>query len=202
MSGEHESALEATGAAQRRVLLQVMLLNAMLAAALFAGGVVADSSGLLANAMDNLSDALTYAASYFAVTRSRRWKALAAGLTGIMLFVLAIGVTLDAARRYFEGSEPMGAAMIGLSLVATAVNFWCIRLLAGFRKAEVNLRAAWTMSLNDFASNFGILLAGLVVWLTGRSWPDLVVGLLIAAVAAYGGVKTLLDARAEAAKDR
>ncbi|MFC7516843.1 hypothetical protein ACFQUU_17695 [Herbaspirillum sp. GCM10030257] len=56
--------------AERRVLLQVLLLNAGLAAALLAGGLLADSSGLLANALDNTSDALTYAVSYFAVSRS------------------------------------------------------------------------------------------------------------------------------------
>ena len=51
------------------------------------------------------------------------------------------------------------------------------------------------MSVNDFASNFGILLAGLLVVLFNRNWPDLAVALLIAIVAIYGGIKTLADAR-------
>ena len=66
-----------------------------------------------------------------------------------------------------------------------------IKLLRRFRRADVNLRAAWTMSLNDFASNFGIVLAGVV----GSNWPDIAIALVIAAVASYGGVKTLLEAR-------
>jgi Co/Zn/Cd efflux system component len=63
---------------------------------------------------------------------------------------------------------------------------------------DVNMKAAETFSFNDFASNGGILVAGaLVLWL-GQAWPDLVVGVLVAAIALKGGVDILRDA----AKDR
>lgn len=194
MSSDH-SGLDSSDASQRRALLQVLLLNAGLAAALFTGGLFADSSALLANALDNTSDAATYAISYFAVTRSQRWKALAASITGVMLLLLAVGVTVDAVRRFFVGSEPLGPAMMVMAAIAVAVNALSIRLLKRFRRADVNLRAAWTMSLNDFASNFGIVLAGVLVAWAGSNWPDVAIALIIAAVAVYGGVKTLRDAR-------
>ena len=58
------------------------------------------------------------------------------------------------------------------------------------------MKAAETFSLNDFASNGGILVAGgLVMWLD-QAWPDLVVGVLVAAIAAKGGLDILGDARA------
>lgn len=198
MSGKHHAGLDPENAAQRRVLMQVLLLNAGLALALLAGGVLADSSGLLANALDNMSDAVTYAISYVAVTRSQRWKALAASITGIMLLVLAVGVTIDAVRRFVAGSEPVGPGMVAMALLATAVNAWSLRLLTSFRRADVNLRAAWTMSINDFASNLGIIVAGGLVWILGGSnWPDLAIALVIAGIAIQGGVRTLRDARAE-----
>ena len=60
---------------------------------------------------------------------------------------------------------------------------------------DVNLRAAETFSLNDFASNGGIIVAGgLVLWLD-QSWPDLVVGVIVAGIAARGGLEILEDAR-------
>lgn len=68
------------------------------------------------------------------------------------------------------------------------------KLLAGMRGEGVNLRAAWTFSVNDFLSNFGIVVAGALVWVRGRTWPDLVVGLIVAVVAGYGGVEILRDA--------
>ena len=59
------------------------------------------------------------------------------------------------------------------------------------------MKAAETFSFNDFASNGGILIAGgLVLWLD-QSWPDLVVGLIVAGIAVKGGVDILRDSRAE-----
>lgn len=195
--GEQKAELDPGDAAERRVLLQVLLLNAGLAVGLFLAGMFADSSALTANALDNLSDAMTYGVSFFAVTRSQRAKSISAGITGVMLLVLAVGVTIDAVRRYVNGSEPVGGAMMGMAVVAVVINAICVKLLRSFRGSDVNLRAAWTMSINDFASNFGIVIAGgLVVWL-GTNWPDLLLGLIIAAVALYGGVKTLRDAYGE-----
>ncbi|MBA3894374.1 MAG: hypothetical protein H0X69_11885 [Gemmatimonadales bacterium] len=55
----------------------------------------------------------------------------------------------------------------------------------------MNLRAAWTFSINDFLSNLSIVVAGVLVHLLRRNWPDLVVRLAIAGVAAYGGIEIL-----------
>jgi Co/Zn/Cd efflux system component len=52
-----------------------------------------------------------------------------------------------------------------------------------------------TFSINDMLSNLGILAAGVLVLLLGRAWPDLVIGMAIAFVAAKGGWEILEDAR-------
>jgi Co/Zn/Cd efflux system component len=58
------------------------------------------------------------------------------------------------------------------------------------------MRAAETFSFNDFASNGGILIAGgLVMWLR-QPWPDLVVGAIVALIAAKGGLEILEVAKA------
>ena len=57
---------------QRRILAQVLVLNVLLSASLFASGIYADSSGLMANALDNASDSAVYAISYMAVGHSPR----------------------------------------------------------------------------------------------------------------------------------
>lgn len=194
MSTDHELKIDPADAAQRRVLLQILVLNVGLSAGLFAGGLLADSSGLIANALDNASDAMAYLVSYLAVTRSQRWKSLAAAFTGVMLLVLAVGVMLDGVRRFISGSEPLGTVMVTLALIAIAINALSIKLLRTHRREDVNLRAAWTMSINDFVSNFGIIIAGGLVTLLGRNWPDLAVAFGIVAIATYGGIKTLRDA--------
>jgi Co/Zn/Cd efflux system component len=183
---------------QRRTLLTVLGLNAGLAAALGIGGVSADSSALLANALDNASDAAVYLISFLAIGRAGTWKRGAARASGIMLLVFAVGVLVDAVRRVITGTEPIGPTMMALALVAAVVNLICLQLIRRQHSGDVNMKAAETFSFNDFASNGGILVAGaLVLWL-GQAWPDLVVGVLVAAIALKGGVDILRDA----AKDR
>ncbi|MDG2522132.1 cation transporter [Caulobacter segnis] len=182
---------------QRKTLATVFLLNAALAGGLGVGGVVADSSALLANAVDNGSDAAVYLISFLAVGRAGRWKRGAARLSGIMLLIFAVGVVADAVRRWVVGTEPVGGTMMVLALVAAVVNLVCLILVKRQGGKDVNMRAAETFSLNDFASNGGILLAGALVMLTGQAWPDLAIGVLVAAIALKGGVEILQDARRE-----
>lgn len=184
-------------AGERRALRLALLLNLGLAAGLGTAGVLADSSGLIANGLDNLSDALVYAISYYAVNRSMHWKIRAARVSGVMLLVLSAAVLLDVMRRFIWGAEPLGGIMIAMTLVAGVVNIISLRLLQRFRHGDVNLRAAWTFSVNDLIANLGLLVAGILVTSLGHAWPDLLLGLAIAVVAAKGGIGILLEAQAD-----
>lgn len=181
--------------APRNALLIALVLNVGLAAGLFLTGLLARSSGLLANGLDNTSDAAVYGISLFAMNRGEIWRVRAAQLSGVMLLVLAVGVLFEVIRRFFSGAEPIGSAIIVMSIVAAAINILSLKVLSSHRGASVNLRAAWTFSVNDLLSNFGLLIAGLLVMLLDQSWPDLVIGLAIALIATKGGIETLLDAR-------
>ena len=183
---------------ERPTLWIVLILNAGISAAFFLVGLASDSSALIANGVDNLSDALVYLLSLIALSRGAVWKTRVATVSGTMLLLFAVGILVDVGRRYLYGSEPIGSAMMAMSAVAAAVNYICLRLLQRLEKPDVALRAATTFSFNDFISNGGILVAGgLVLWLSGN-WPDLIVGVLTAFVAIKGGIKILKDARAEA----
>lgn len=198
------AALSDVDRAQRRTLLWVFVLNAALFVSLGLAGLLADSSALIANAVDNASDAAVYAISFLAVGRAAVWKRRAAGVSGIMLLIFAGGVLLDVIRRWWLGTEPVGWTMMALALVAAGVNLVCLFLLRRAQSDDVNMRAAETFSLNDFASNGGILVAGaLIMWLN-QARPDLVVGVLVALIAAKGGLEILRDAaesRAEPATE-
>ncbi|HFL6094974.1 cation transporter [Blastomonas sp.] len=195
------AATDPTAPDERRTLWIVLLLNAAIAAGFFVSGLFADSSALIANGVDNLSDTAVYALSIIAMTRGNAWKTRAATASGVMLLIFAGGIMLDVGRRYIQGSEPIGPTMMIMSAVAGVVNYTCLRLLQRLKEPDVNLRAATTFSYNDFISNGGILIAGfLVLWL-GSNWPDLLVGLATAVIAIKGGIEILRDARAETKKD-
>ena len=96
------------GGRERRTLWIVLLLNAAIAAGFFISGFFADSSALIANGVDNLSDTAVYALSLVALTRGETWKTRAATASGVMLLIFAGGILIDVGRRYLQGSEPIG----------------------------------------------------------------------------------------------
>ena len=134
---------------ERRTLWIVLLLNAAIAAGFFATGLTGDSSALIANGVDNLSDTAVYALSLIALSHGRTWKTRAATVSGVMLLIFAGGILLDVGRRYIQGSEPIGPTMMVMSAIAGVVNYICLRLLQLLKQPDVNLRAATTFSYTN-----------------------------------------------------
>ena len=200
MSGGHE--VDVGSPEKRKTLWVVLWLNVAIAIGFFAVGYFADSNALLANGLDNSSDAIVYALSLLALSRSRSWKRGAARFSGIMLLVFSAGVIFDAYRRFVEGSDPGGMLMMAMAFVAGLVNLYCLRLLQKMENKDVNMRAATTFSFNDFISNGGIIIAGIVVLITGANWPDLVVGIAVACIALYGGIQILRDTHMDVHDER
>ena len=78
-----------------------------------------------------------------------------------------------------------------IALVANTLGFL---LLVRFRDGDINLRATWICSRNDMIGNLGVLLAAaLVIW-TGSPLPDIVIGLLIAAVVVHSAWRIVNEA--------
>jgi len=192
-----EGDLDLASAEKRRTLWMVLWLNVAIAVGFFVTGYIGDSNALLANGLDNSADAVVYGLSLLALSRSRRWKRGAARFSGVMLLIFAAGVIADAVRRYVDGSAPGGLTMMVMAAVAAAVNLRSLQLLNRMKSKDVNLRAATTFSFNDFVSNGGIIVAGVIVMLTGANWPDLLVGIAVACIAFYGGIEILRDAHTD-----
>ena len=175
--------------------MAVLVLNVALVISLMITGIMADSSGLLANAIDNASDVAVYAISLFAIGRPLHFKRTAATVSGVLLLIFTVGILVDAIRRFITGSEPIGVTMMVMAVIAAIINLVCVKLLARLGKKDVNLRAAQTFSINDFVSNGGVLVAGILVLWTGQYWPDLLVTLGVVAIVGKGGFEILRDTR-------
>ena len=188
---------EARNEAERRVLTTLIAINAVMFVAEFLLGWLGQSTGLIADSLDMLADALVYATSLYAVGRAASIKHTAAHLSGGLQIALACLVLIDVARRGWFGSEPVGAWMIGVAAVALIANVNCLWLIRKHRDGEVHMRAAWIFSANDVIANAGVILAGVLVLATGSRWPDLVIGLIVALVVLRGGIRILRDARTD-----
>lgn len=95
--------VEANTAAERRVLWIALGLNLAMAVVGGVAGWFGESTGLLADALDMLSDATAYAIGLAAIGRAVRFKANAAMLSGTVLLVLGLGVLVEVGRRAMGG---------------------------------------------------------------------------------------------------
>ncbi len=168
---------EAKNTNERRVLLIALALNAAMAVIGGVAGWVGHSTGLLADALDMLADAMAYAIGLVAIGRTARFKANAA--SGSVLLVLGLGVLVEVGRRVMHGAEPQSLWMIGTACLSLVVNLTVLRLLSPLKSGEVHLRATWLFTRADVVANIGVILAGaLVLWFSSPV-PDLVIGALI-----------------------
>jgi cation diffusion facilitator family transporter len=186
----------ATGA-ERRTLVIVLVLNAAMFLAEFSAGLLAGSTALLADSLDMLADAMVYALGLFALGRAPHWRARAALTSGMLQLALGLGVGVEAAVKLFVDALPDTATMGVFGVIALLVNGVCFLLLSRYRDGDINLRATWICSRNDMLGNVGVLAAaGMVSWLNAR-WPDILIGLLIAAIVIRSAVRIAREARAQ-----
>jgi cation diffusion facilitator family transporter len=160
-------------------------------------GWVADSTGLLADGLDMLSDAMAYAIALAATGRSLRFKTHAARVSGAVLLVLGVGVLVEAGRRAIYGSEPASAVMVAVAVMALMVNVSVLRLLHPFRAGEIHLRATWMFTRADVVANLGVIVSSALVYITGSHYPDIVVGGAIGAYVVHEAVEILREASGE-----
>ena len=191
-------AQEAEALAQARDLRLLLAINATMFVAEGMAGWLAGSMALVSDALDMLADAIVYALSLYAVGRSVQDKARAAAWSGMFQIALGLGAGAESLRRFFFGATPEPLAMLGVGALALAANLVCLHIIARHRHGEVHMRASWIFSRNDVLANLGVMGAGILVMLVQAPWPDLVVGLAIAAVVIRGGMDILAQARAAA----
>lgn len=87
------------------------------------------------------------------------------------------------------------ALMGGVGLLALVATGAVLVFLWRHRGDDVNLRSAWLCSRNDVGANVGALLVASGVALTGSAWPDIAIGLLIAAMVGSSAVDVIRTAR-------
>lgn len=183
---------------ERRVLRIALGLNAAMAAIGGLAGWIAQSTALLADALDMLSDATAYAIALTAIGRSALFKIRAATISGGLLLVLGVGALFEVGRRLIYGAEPLSEWMIGTAVLSLIVNLTVLRLLAPMKAGGVHLRATWLFTRADVVANVGVILAGLLILWLGVPYPDYVIGTLIGLYVIKEAVEILRDARSEA----
>ena len=172
----------------RRVLWIALAVNAVMFGVELAGGLMADSVSLLADAVDFFGDAANYGISLAVLAMASAWRSRAALIKGATMGGYGVFVLGKAAWNATAGTVPDPFTMGAIGFLALAANVSIAVLLYRYRGGDANMRSVWLCSRNDAIGNVAVLLAALGVFGTGSNWPDL-------AVAAIMGVLAVLAAK-------
>ena len=182
----------------RKVVITVAALNLAYFGVEFAVALAIDSVSLFADSVDFLEDAsvnflIAIAIGWSAPSRARVGMALAG-----ILFIPGLATLWTAWEKFLL---PMPPAPLPLSLAgggALVINLSCALMLAQFRAHSGSLtRAAFLSARNDVLANVAIIAAGFATAYTLSGWPDLIVGLGIAAMNADAAREVWLVAHGE-----
>jgi len=181
--------------ANRGRLTVVFAITLVVFAVELAGGFLANSLALLADAGHMFTDVagigLALAAIWFAgrpATQDRtfgylRLEILAAVINAVLLFAVAAFVLVEAWRRLSEPPEIASGLMLTIALVGLAANATSLYLLRDAQRESLNMRGAYLEVMGDLAGSAAVIVAALIIAATGWTAADAVasavIGLLI-----------------------
>lgn len=161
-------------------------------------GVLSGSMALVADAGHNLSDVLGLVIAWGATTLAARpasarftygfkSSSILAALANAALLLAAIGaIFVETVRRLLEPAPVEGGPVIAVAAVGIVVNTATALLFLRGRKHDINIRGAYLHMAADAAVSAGVVIAGILIALTGATWIDPVTSLIIVAVIAHG----------------
>ena len=167
---------------QRRVLVMVLMINAVTFLMMITAAAFSGSSSLLSGALDNFGDALTYALSLAVIGATCAAKARVALFKGLLIFGAAVAVAVQIGWRISNVETPIVETMGVAALLNLAANLLCLRLLYPYRNSDVNMASVWECSRNDVIEGFAVIVATLAVWVFGSGWPDIMVAIALLAL--------------------
>lgn len=174
--------IEALRARQSSTLKIVLVINAVMFLVELTAGLIGDSVSLVADSLDMLGDAMIYGFSIYVVARGARMKAKAALLKGGIMAAFGLFVLGQAVYKMVFPQVPIFEVIGVIGLLALAANGTCFFLLWRHRSDDINMSSVWLCSRNDIIANISVLFAAAGVWFTHSGWPDILVGLALAAL--------------------
>ncbi len=181
----------------QRILLIVLIANAIMFAIEMIGGHAVGSISLQADALDFGADAATYAITLWAIGKSDTIRTRAAFIKSAAMLILGIVILIGAGLRLAAGGAPDAPPMGLIGALALAVNLGAVILLLRFREGDANLRSAWLCSRNDAFGNVLVILAAGATAATNSLWPDLAVGVVMCLLFLSGSWSVYRQARRE-----
>ncbi len=168
-------------------------------------GFLSNSMALIADAGHNFSDVLALGFSWIAIRLSqrrptlkftygfRRSTILAAILNTIFLLAAVAFILLETFQRIGNPLAINSRKVIIIAAIGILVNGFTAWLFAKDNKNDLNIRSAFLHFIADTLVSSGVVVSGIIMAITGTTWIDSIVSLIIGAVILYSTFRLLLD---------
>lgn len=177
---------------QKKLLCAVLAINFFFFVLEMAFGIISRSMGLIADSLDMLADAVVYGLALWAVGSRLSRKKRVATLSGYFQLFLALLGFSEVLRRFLSPSEtPEYVQMITISLFALIGNSASLIILNKSKDNEAHIQASKIFTSNDVVANVGVIVAGVIVYLTNSLYPDLIIGALVFWLVFRGAIRIL-----------
>lgn len=175
-----------------RAFLVGIVLNTLIVVTQVIFGVAANSLALVADAAHNFSDVIALVLAFAASRLARRGPTarftygyrkstvLAALANAGMLLVAMGGILWEAIQRLINPEPVASGTVIGVAIVAIVVNAGTAYAFMRGREGDLNIRGAYLHMAGDAAVSVGVVVAALLIRLTGWLWIDALTGIAIA----------------------
>jgi cobalt-zinc-cadmium efflux system protein len=165
-------------------------LNLLITILQVVGGILANSLGLLSDAAHNLSDVVALGLSLWAVRLGRRpatprrtfaykrAEILVAMFNSAVLIAISVYIIVAAVRRIVSPQPVEGLLVVAFAAAGLIINGIAALLLRSHGN-DLNLRSAFLHLLGDAVTSLGVMISGLIVYLTGWNYADAIVSILV-----------------------
>ena len=183
--------IHSNAAANRDRLLAVLGLTLAIFMVEAVGGFASNSLALLADAGHMLTDVAGVGLALLAIWIGsrpassertfgyQRLEILAAVVNALLLFGVGAFILFEAIRRLAEPPDVASGLMIAVALVGLAANGASLWLLRDAQAQGLNARGAFLEVMSDFAGSVAVIIAGVVIVLTGFGAADAIASMLI-----------------------
>ncbi|MBW6489620.1 MAG: cation diffusion facilitator family transporter [Lentimicrobium sp.] len=189
---ENYSAKSHNTSLQQKLLWKVLFINFFFFVLELTTGIISKSMGLVADSLDMLADSIVYGLALIAVGKTTLRKKNIAKIAGYFQFTLAAMGLVEVIRRFAGFDEvPAFQTMIIISILALIGNGLSLYLLQKSKSREAHMQASMIFTSNDVIVNLGVILAGVLVYITNSKYPDLIIGTIVFFIVARGAFKIL-----------
>jgi len=156
-----------------------------------AGSIFTKSLALLSDAGHVLVDLLAMLLTYFSVRLSQkkatskftygyyRGEIFSAIINGVALVLITLYIFYESYQRFLTPRAVKGPEMLVIALIGLAANLYVVTKMHGYERENLNVRGAYLHVLSDTLTSIGVILAAVLIIVTGNNIFDPIISALI-----------------------